>query len=700
MKPIIIYFASVSPSLVLSPSYSKLNKSLFHNYCEDSMNNRNRRSTVDVLTGALRRIPLRIKTKTVLEISALSLIVVLAIILRVLPIRWGTYFTAYDPLFQYRVTEYVVKNGYSAWFNWHDTLSWYPMGRDVPESSFPGLPFSAAFAHTLIHAFGFNISVYDLCIFFPLLMAGLTCIVSYFLGRDLGGGSAGLFTAFFMAVSTAFISRTHLGFFDTENIGIFGMVTTSLFFLRSIEKDKTLFKRALYAIAAGLSLAYLFASWGASRYVVGLLTIFMFTSLLTKLFDRHYLSSFCLTTGIGYFFALFIPKLGPGFLLSIENVAVFGFVILILLYDILRGRVRATRLFLVTALLLIFLAGGVFLLESQDLIKSLSGKFLSVLDPSQRSISPLLESVAEHKGSVWTSFFADFGFTIGLAIFGSYSAIHKTDEKRLFGLLFFLSSVYFAGSMIRIGLILSIPMSLMAAYGLKELLTPFFSLMTRWTERRKRRSRHMFGVTREMGVVFTAIIFVSTLPMVWSAASSAYRPTSLAYSAIPVSIGGSYPQDWLQALSWMRNNLPDDAIVVSWWDYGYWIETLANKTTLADGATNMGHQISQIAKVMMYNHSDGLPILEKYNATHIVVFNSFNPSDPSQEWPWGDNVKWSWMAQIAKLNVSDYFSGNQYTEKFRGTTIYRLMNLQADPNNFELVFSSGYRFVLVYKITY
>jgi len=653
------------------------------------------------LKGTLGRFAsIRMRMRTVLEASVLVLVVVLAIIFRVLPIRWGAYFTAYDPLFQYRMTEYVVRNGYAAWFSWHDTLSWYPMGRDIPHTSFPGLPFSAAFVFQLLHALGANVSVHDVCLFFPVLMACLTCVVAYFLGRDLGGGVSGLFAAFFMAISNAFMSRTSLGFFDTENIGIFGMVATSLFFLRSIEEKKPLERRVLYAVAAGISLAYLYASWGASRYVTGLLTLFMLASLLVRLYNRRYLVSYGLTMGVGYLFALFVPKLGPGFLLSVENAVVLGLILFLLVYDEIRGRIQAGRLLLITGVLFVLLVGGVFVLESLGLIGSLSGKFLSVLDPSRRSLNPLLESVAEHKRAVWTNFFSNFGLTLGLAIFGSYFTLRRMEEKRLFGLLFFLSSIYFAGSMVRLALILSIPVSLMAGYGLKELLTPFVSVTSRRVDRRPRRRRAMFGVSREMGAIFTVFILVATLPNVWSAADEATRPTSLASSSVPAILGGGYPQDWLQALVWMRDNLPDDAIVVSWWDYGYWIETLANKTTLADGATRSTHQIAQIAKVMMSNSSEALPILERYNATHIVAFNTFNPNQPSQQWPFGDNVKWFWMTMIAGLNTSDYYIENQFTEKFRETTLYGLMNIQVDPEHFKLVFPSEYRFVLVYKIVY
>ncbi len=62
-----------------------------------------------------------------------------------MPLRWGDYLNEYDPFFWYRISEYIAKNGYAAYFTWHDTLSWYPQGRDIALSSYPGNPFSAVF---------------------------------------------------------------------------------------------------------------------------------------------------------------------------------------------------------------------------------------------------------------------------------------------------------------------------------------------------------------------------------------------------------------------------------------------------------------------------------------------------------------------------------------------------------------------------
>ena len=127
--------------------------------------------------------------------------------------------------------------------------------------------------------------------------------------------------------------------------------------------------------------------------------------------------------------------------------------------------------------------------------------------------------------------------------------------------------------------------------------------------------------------------------------------------------------------------------------------TADTKITLADGATGNSSQIGNIGKIMMLNYTESLHLLEMYDATHIVVFTTFNPGDPQQQWPFGDNVKWQWMVQIPGMNVSEYYDREGVTEKYLDSTLNRLMTLNPSPG-FELVFASDYRFVMVYEINY
>lgn len=654
------------------------------------------------LTGALGSLMPRINRRTAIELAVLGLVVVLAVLFRVMRVRWGAYMDAFDPLFQLRVTEYVVENGYASWFTWHDTMSWYPWGRNIATSSYPGVPFTGAFVYFLAQALSLDVTVYQVALYFPVLMGTLTCIVAYFLGRDLGGSSTGLLAAFFMAISEAFIGRTSLGFYDTENIGIFGMTAIALFYLRSLDSDRSFKERLIYGVIAGLSLGYTLASWGATRYIVGLLILFILSVLITGRFERRHLVSYALTLGFGLAIALFVPRLGTKYIMSTENIAAILLGVLLTVYEFVRHRLEERQTAMLIGGLVLALILGVFALEALGVANPISGKFLGVINPTQSAGNPLSQSVAEHKRSVWASFFGTFGITLPLAVLGAYFSINNLNDRRLYGSLFFVTAIYFAGSMTRLSLILSIPVSLMAAYGLTELLAPFVARSKRKTVTGRRRRKIVWqGMSKELSIVFTLFILVAILPTIYGTAKSSNRPTSMASSSVPALFGDRYPQDWLQALNWMRDNLADDAVVVSWWDYGYWIEAIGGQTTLADGATTNSSQIGYIGRIMMLNQTESLPMLKAYDATHIVVFNTFNPGNPDTQWPFGDNVKWSWMVQIGGLELSDYIdrSNGELTARFYESTLSRLMTMRPDPG-FELAFASEFRFVLVYEINY
>ncbi|MDP3966109.1 MAG: STT3 domain-containing protein [archaeon] len=41
--------------------------------------------------------------------------------------------------------------------------------------------------------------------------------------------------------------------------------------------------------------------------------------------------------------------------------------------------------------------------------------------------------------------------------------------------------------------------------------------------------------------------------------------------------------DWQDAMSWARNNTPVNSVFLHWWDYGYLVQTVGNRTTVLDG---------------------------------------------------------------------------------------------------------------------
>lgn len=56
--------------------------------------------------------------------------------------------------------------------------------------------------------------------------------------------------------------------------------------------------------------------------------------------------------------------------------------------------------------------------------------------------------------------------------------------------------------------------------------------------------------------------------------------------------------DYREAYWWLRDNTPEDARVMAWWDYGYQITGIGNRTTIADGNTWNHEHIATLGRVL------------------------------------------------------------------------------------------------------
>lgn len=57
--------------------------------------------------------------------------------------------------------------------------------------------------------------------------------------------------------------------------------------------------------------------------------------------------------------------------------------------------------------------------------------------------------------------------------------------------------------------------------------------------------------------------------------------------------------DFREAYYWLSQNTPDHARVMSWWDYGYQIAGMANRTTLVDNNTWNNSHIALVSMVCL-----------------------------------------------------------------------------------------------------
>ena len=615
--------------------------------------------------GALR---IRVSHSSLMAISLLLLILFLAFMVRLLPLRWGFYLSEFDPCFQYRLTDHMVQNGFLSYNTWHDYMSWYPYGRDVAHTAFPGLAFTAASFYYIARALAMPITVYQLCVLFPVIMGTITCLVIYFVGKDIGGKEVGLFAAFFLALSSSYIGRTSLGFFDDETVGIFGILLLIFFFLRSIEPERSMKACLAYAIAGGLSLGYLFASWGASRYAVGIIVLYVFVLLLLRRYSSRLLWSYSVTFGIALFIAVNIPYIGFTFLKESSILLVFGMFLLLCAFELVRyfRTLKMKTLFFFGFFAL--LVAGLFALSWLGFIKGMEAKFMSVINPYERIGRALVESVQEHRPAAWGSFYYDLGIGAFFVPIGLFFAIQNPTNRNIFLAIFGLTSIYFAGSMSRLTLLMAPAFALLWALGIVRLVRPFITLLREVPAIPMRKMRFEGHVGKEFSGAFLILViflltfaFVLPNPQYPRVFEHAYVPTTLATASMPIKPESTVP-DWISTLDWMRINLTvweqqtgQTAVICSWWDYGYWITTFGNKPSLADNATFNKTQIENIALVYMTNMTAAVKILKKFKTpsqpppTHILVFVTFQVDSQGNigDVGWGDEGKWRWMARIA-----------------------------------------------------
>jgi len=610
----------------------------------------------------------KISHSTLILGLALALIGIIAFIVRVLPIRWGMDLSEFDPFHFYRVANYMVNTGILSWFNpsdptswlnWHITQSWYPYGVNEGSSGYPGLAMAAAFLYEIVSALGVNISLKNFMILLPPMLGATTCIVAYFLGTDIAGKPAGVLAALFLALNPSYIGRTSLGFYDNESIGVLAILLIILFFLRSLDEERPRRSALFYMIAAGLAVGFICAQWGASMYPIDMLAFFAFLTLALKRYSRRLLLSYSVTFGIGLFIAVHVPRLGVSFLTSSVVLPIAGVFILLLLAEVLRD-VKSTSLKITYAVIFfIVLIGGATALSALGIIHSPAGKFITLLNPS--SVSAIYSSVQENRVTAWGAMYFDYGVGLIFILFGLSLIIRNLTNRNLFLAIYALTGLYFGMVMVRLTVLLAPAFCILWGIGVVGLAKPFLTLLKEAPKVSLKKKQLGRVGTEFTGIVILMIFVLLTLTIALPyprAFNSAYTPVTILSDSTGIGPSSGAMPEWVNALTWMRTALPANTVIISWWDYGYWITIEGNQTTVVDNGTLNTTAIALVGAILMSNQTQSISLLEKHfngpygPPKYIVIFgtwyNSGSSTSPSYQGEgYGDEGKWRWFVDIS-----------------------------------------------------
>ncbi len=82
-----------------------------------------------------------------------------------------------------------------------------------------------------------------------------------------------------------------------------------------------------------------------------------------------------------------------------------------------------------------------------------------------------------------------------------------------------------------------------------------------------------------------------------------------------------YNQQWQFAMSWVRENTPEDSVFLHWWDYGYWIQSIGERATVTDGGHQIDYWDHTTARYLLtaQNEKTALQLAKAHGATHFLI---------------------------------------------------------------------------------
>ncbi|KAI9740558.1 MAG: oligosaccharyl transferase stt3 subunit [Cirrosporium novae-zelandiae] len=587
-------------------------------------------------------------------------------------IRFESIIHEFDPWFNFRATKYLVNNGFYSFWDWFDDRTWHPLGRVTGGTLYPGLMVTSGVIYHILRFLSVPVDIRNICVLLAPGCSGLTAFATYFFTSEMSDSpSAGLLAAAFMGISPGYISRSVAGSYDNEAIAIFLLVFTFYLWIKALKNGS-----AMWGALTALFYGYMVSAWGGYVFITNLLPLHAFVLILMGRFSPRLYVSYTTWYALGTLASMQIPFVGFLPIRSSEHMSalgVFGLLQIVAFAEFLRQQLPAGHFQTLIRSLVLLIFGvsflGLVLLTVSGVIAPWTGRFYSLWDTGYAKIHiPIIASVSEHQPTAWPAFFFDLNFLIWLFPAGVYICFQNLKDEQVFIVIYAVLASYFAGVMVRLMLTLTPVVCVAAALALSHMLDTYLDAKTPsldklaggntnvatpknssafLTDTFRAASKPIIGIYSNLSkavmvVSLTVYLLLFVLHCTWV--------TSNAYSSPSVVLASRMPDgsqhiidDYREAYYWLRQNTPDNAKIMSWWDYGYQIGGMADRPTLVDNNTWNNTHIATVGKAMSSREEVSYPILRQHDVDYVlVVFGGLLGYS-------GDDInKFLWMVRIAQ----------------------------------------------------
>ena len=579
---------------------------------------------------------------------------------------------------------------------------------------------------------------------------------------------ASVMATLYMAVVPAHLMRSVGGGFDNESVAVAAMCLTFLLWVRSLRAGAPLWSAPIFGSLTGLAYFYMAAAWGGYIFVLNMVGCHAAVLVLMGRFGTRVYRAYTAFYLVGTALSCQIPVVGLSPLKSLEQLgpgAVFV-AYQILRYcehvrvhdglsrrDAWRQRVRAFGV-----------AGGLGLvvlifLTPQGYFGPLSARVRGLFVEHTKTGNPLVDSVAEHQPAYAKAYYQYLHHLCTLAPLGLVLVLMNFGDGPSFLLVYAVAAYFFSHKMVRL-ILLTAPIACvlggiasgrMAAWAARQIWDrggggeaaaelaepPPTSPRQGGGGRRKRRGEHSaprkarradqfpfggasealqsFSSSKDGKVVVKAVPVVVLIALLvscssfnsysWSISGGLSHPTIIQKGR--TEDGKTvYVDDYREAYWWLRDHTPEDSRILAWWDYGYQITGIANRTTLADGNTWNHEHIALLGKILTGDVDESYEI-SRHLADYALIWGGGGGDDLAKS---------PHLARIANSVYRDHCPEDPTCRAFgmdrngnpsammRRSFLYKLHShnkrpgVKADPEKFEEVFKSKYGKVRIYKL--
>ncbi len=459
-----------------------------------------------------------------------------------------------DPWYHYKIADLLLESGdYPMW----EYYSRYPYGAAVVSP--PGLYYLPVYIYKISFA---RISLFRLFQLLPAFLGSLSVVPLYLLVKELYSKEAGVFASLLYAISPAAMERGLAGYYRGDVFFVFMMLFALYFFIGSV-------KRNYYYSFIGAGFVFLSGFlWNGWPFLLAI----MFTSFVLGVISNYFQDADSKSLAISYVVvcgaALFLMYFAKSFFYRYEDPIslardvlgiskMFLLTLLVLVLAVLRKFLRNKQiriglpiLIFILAVLYSYLTG--YLQSRLDLLSlqlraiPLSTKGIALMETTtyvwrigigeqQRITVPIMRQI--------------FGVPLLLLPLGMILALKRRPLFTDILLWVFLFSTLSP-------LVLQIRFAFFAALGVSVLGAIVLSRLTHLDSRK---------------LAFVVILLIIT--------SNVFLALEFGSDAKPFVSENLY-----DSLLWIKDNTPEDSVILSWWDYTGPIVGIADRKTVTHTA--------------------------------------------------------------------------------------------------------------------